>query len=241
LKDHRGTVSRLEEEQRRATKVYLQDVFAQVTERLMMRDDNNDVPQTPVRSPTVSPPLSVESSTTKRQREEEQLQEARANRLHVLSLGTQQAFSLPRFEAALVVSAFCASVVPKSMDVQVFSEAHSRKKQNRSKATVGAGKQQQQQQQQQQQLQHHQQRKSKSFNLERLLMVFKHVIGSKDFVPSPFWFSNVESVVNAGFLRKRVGKTSAAKFNCETSIAHVRRLAQEIEYRHLDDILAAQI
>ena len=236
MKEARVKIGRLEEEQTKAADQYLQNVYAQDAEQLMMRDDNVGVEvSTPARGQSLLVPLSVESSS-KRERTEQRLQEARSKRLHVLSLGTQQTMSLPRFEAALVIAAFCASIVPKSMDSQVFSDVHSRKKQNKSKATVGAGKPTAAQQQQQQQP-----RKSKSFTLERLLMIFKHVIGNKDFVPSPFWFNSVESVVNAGFLHKRVGKVKAAKFTCETPIAQVRRLALEIDYRHIDDVLAAQI
>ena len=237
LKEQRIKSSRLEEEQNKAADHYLQNIYSQDADKMMMRDDHVDMDvATPVRGQSLAVPLSVESSS-KREHDELRLQEARSKRLHVLSLGTQQASSLPRFESAIVVAAFCASVVPKTLDSQVFSEVQSRKKQNKSKGTVGAGKPQQQQQQQQQQ----QNRKAKSFNLERLLMIFRHVIANKDFVPSPFWFSSVESMVNAGFLRKRTGNGNAAKFTCETPLTQVRRLALEIDYKHIDDVLAAQI
>ncbi len=226
--EHRNKV---EQEQARLGRQYLNDVYCQEADKLMQLDDLSMAvvgeASTPHRASTPVIPM---ESASKRQRMEAKQQEARGERFAVLSIGPQLTPSLPVHEAALVVAGFCASVVPKGMDSQIFSESHTRKKQNKSKATVGAGTGAKTQ-------------RVKSFSLDRLLLVFRHVIGKKDFVPSSFWFSCVESVTNAGYLRRRFSSSTKAstKFICETPLAQVTRLALEIGYKHLDDVLAAQL
>ncbi len=222
-----GERARLEQEQARLAKQYLSDVYGQEPDRLMQLDDQAAAIAAEASTPKhggATPTLALESPSKKQRREASQ-QAARGERFAALNIGPQRSQSLPVYDAALVVAGFCASVVPKGMDKQIFSEAHLRKRQNKSKATVGGSKDKQ----------------SKSFSLERLLLVFRHVIGCADFVPSPFWFSCLESVVAAGFLHRRYTSKLASKFSCETPLAQVSRLAQEIDYRHLDDVLAAQL
>ena len=221
-----GQWAKLEQEQARLAKQYLSDVYGQEADKLMQLGDHSMAIVAEASTPkhSATPVLPMESAS-KKQRCEANQQAARGERFAVLTIGPQRSQSLPVYDAGLVVAAYCASVVPKSMDAQIFSESHLRKRQNKSKATVGTSKDKQ----------------SKSFTIERLLLIFRHVIASVDFVPSPFWFSCVESVTSAGYLRRRYTSKLVSKFSCETPLAQVRRLAQEIDYRHLDDVLAAQL
>jgi hypothetical protein len=218
--------ARVEQEQARLAKQYLSDVYGQEPDKLMQLDDQAHAIAEAATPKHCSTPVVVGmESVSKKQRREASQQAARGERFAALNIGPQKSQSLPVYDAALVVAAFCASIVPKSMDKQIFSEAHLRKRQNKSKSTVGGSKDKQ----------------SKSFSLERLLLIFRHVIGNAEFVPSPFWFSCLESVTSAGYLRRRYTTKLVSKFSCETPLAQVTRLAQEIEYRHLDDVLAAQL
>ena len=177
-------------------------------------------------------PSTPRSEGKRKKRREREAAEARQKRLRILEMGPEKkkSSSLPRHEAAIVVAAFLAGLVPKEKDSQLFSEEQSRKRSSKRTMTIGQRKE----------------GKVHSFGFERLLYIFRHVLDDAHFKTTPFWFSGVQSVVEAGYIeRRKASKGSTMKsdpkiFRVSASLAQVMRLADEIGYEGVSIALEAQ-
>jgi hypothetical protein len=171
-----------------------------------------------------------QSGMKKKKAGERKADEARTKRLRILEKSSSKSSSLPVHEAAIVIAGYLAMIVPKEKDQQLFSDVGVRKNQTKSSKTIGSRAE----------------KKVHHFGMVRLLNIFRHVINDYQFQATPFWYSGVQSMVNAGYLERRKTKVDHLNvdpkvFKCTTTLATVYRLAEEIGYQGVSMALDAQI
>lgn len=190
--------------------------------------------------PIAPSPADVAKRSRNKDKEADRLRE---KRMCILGIeGATRRSSMPRHDAALVVAGYLASLVPKNKDAQIFSQKNQRNRQTKNGNTVGmaatfgsgsgGGSSKRDS------------KVKKSFKLDRLLLIFRHVIDDSNFIPSTSWFCSVQSLVNAGFFERNgqsFDKFTDVKLVSNTPQSTVASLAEEIGYSHLNDVLNAQL